>query len=124
MNGRWSAWLTLLCECGGSEPEKYSPPCFQPRHYKGVGLVEPLLFKIPLIRHFLYAMGNALPASREVMTRLMKSKMPLGLLPGGSEEIIISQSGKERVFIKERKVGEEGLDGSMVDLSCRHLSLA
>ena len=66
--------------------------------------MEPMLFKIPLIRPFLYAMGASLPASKRVMTGIMASKKPLGLLPGGSEEIIISQCGKERVFIKNRKV--------------------
>jgi len=63
-----------------------------------------MLFKIPLIRPFMYKMGAALPASKKVMKGIMSSKQPLGLLPGGSEEILISEAGKERVFIKNRKV--------------------
>lgn len=60
--------------------------------------------KIPLIRHFMLAMGTAAPATKKVMTGIMSSKKPLGLLPGGSEEILIAEAGKERVYIKKRKV--------------------
>jgi len=65
--------------------------------------VEPMLFKIPLIRHFITAFGNAAPATKKEMHRLMSTKIPLGLLPGGSEEIILSHHGHERVYIKKRK---------------------
>lgn len=65
-----------------------------------LALVEPLLFKVPLIRHFILAFGCARPATKREMFKLMAQKTPLGLLPGGSEEIILSKHGRERVYIK------------------------
>ena len=36
------------------------------------------------------------------MMDIFKSKVPFGILPGGSEEIIISEAGKECIYIKNR----------------------
>lgn len=69
-----------------------------------LALVEPLLFKVPLIRHFILAFGCARPATKGEMFKQMGQKTPLGLLPGGSEEIILSKHGRERVYIKVRGV--------------------
>ncbi|EWM29372.1 diacylglycerol acyltransferase family protein [Nannochloropsis gaditana] len=84
-------------------PEIYVPTAFRHMKPNAVALVEPLLFKIPLIRHFITAFGCARPATKHEMLYLMSKKKPLGLLPGGSEEIILSHHGHERVYIKHRK---------------------
>jgi hypothetical protein len=73
------------------------PQAFQHLPAKSTGLVEPNLFKIPLIRHFLLVFGCADPATKKRMNQLFEAKVPMGLLPGGSEEIILSQHGHERV---------------------------
>jgi hypothetical protein len=65
-------------------PEKYVPEAFSKLEPKGTGLCEPMLFQLPLIRHFLKAMGCADPASKGHMAKLMKNKVPIGLLPGDS----------------------------------------
>lgn len=84
-------------------PEIYVPTAFRHMKPNAVALVEPLLFKIPLIRHFITTFGCARPATKHEMLHLMSQKKPLGLLPGGSEEIILSHHGHERVYIKHRK---------------------
>lgn len=85
------------------DPEVYVPEAFRHMKPNAVALVEPLLFKIPLIRHFIQAFGCARPATKKMMFELMEKKIPFGLLPGGSEEIILSRHGHERVYIKKRK---------------------
>lgn len=85
------------------DPKTYVPQAFQHLPAKSTGLVEPNLFKIPLIRHFLLVFGCADPATKKRMNQLFEAKVPMGLLPGGSEEIILSQHGHERIFIKNRK---------------------
>ena len=84
-------------------PEVYVPEAFRHMKPNAVALVEPLLFKVPLIRHFIQAFGSARPATKKMMYSLMENKIPFGLLPGGSEEIILSHHGHERVYIKKRK---------------------
>lgn len=71
-----------------------------------LALVEPMLFKIPLIRHFLLSFGCVRPATKREMFKHMAQKTPLGLLPGGSEEIILSKHGRERVYIKVGRCGD------------------
>ncbi|GAB5029520.1 diacylglycerol acyltransferase family protein [Nannochloropsis oceanica] len=85
------------------KPEVYVPAAFRHMKPNAKAFVEPLLFKIPLIRHFITAFGNAAPATKKEMHRLMSTKIPLGLLPGGSEEIILSHHGHERAYILKRK---------------------
>ncbi len=86
------------------KPEVYVPEAFwHMKPKEGLALVEPMLFQIPLIRHFITAFGNARPATKRVMHGLMERKVPFGLLPGGSEEIILSHHGHERVYIHKRK---------------------
>ena len=94
-----------LCMCLSHirQPENYVPKAYAHLKPNGLALVEPLLFQVPLIRHFITAFGCCKPATKGWMKKLMAEKVPLGLLPGGSEEIIISKHGHERIWIKQRK---------------------
>ena len=81
-------------------PSLYLPPAFQDLSTKSSGVAEPNLFKIPLIKNFLAYFGCVEPATKEVINDIFSRRVPFGILPGGSEEIIYSEKGKENIFIK------------------------
>ena len=82
---------------------KYIPKNFSHMPKDTFGVVEPNLFKIPMIRPFLQLFGNAAPATKKQMKYFFKNNKSFGILPGGSEEIILSERGREKLYIKERK---------------------
>lgn len=81
----------------------YLPGLVQGKGWRATGVAEPLLWKLPFIRSFLQLMGCAEPAGRESFKDLLRRRIPFGILPGGSEEIILLTRGKERIYIKHRK---------------------
>lgn len=67
------------------------------------GVVEPLLHQLPFIRRWLAALGCAEPASRKRVQQIMRRGASFGILPGGSDEIVMADRGRERIYIRKRR---------------------
>lgn len=85
------------------DEKDYLPGLVRGKGWKATGVGEPLLWRLPFIRTFLQLMGCVEPAAHDSFKNLLRRRIPFGILPGGSEEIILLVKGKERVYIKERK---------------------
>lgn len=77
--------LNVALRMHGGDPQNLLPDPLKDVVPEACGVVEPLLFKIPLIRTFLLYFGAAKPASKDVMQDVFAKKLPFALLPGGSE---------------------------------------
>eukprot|EP00301_Raphidiophrys_heterophryoidea_P025961 c8838_g1_i1.p1 GENE.c8838_g1_i1~~c8838_g1_i1.p1 ORF type:complete len:379 (+),score=71.21 c8838_g1_i1:1155-2291(+) len=66
------------------------------------GVQAPVLFRLPFVRQILGLFGASTPATKEGVLSLLKKKSDFGILPGGSEELIYFEAGKEYVYIKHR----------------------
>ena len=66
------------------------------------GVMAPIFFKIPLMRHLLLLGGPGAPATKKEMKRLFDLRSDFGILPGGSEEVLAYRSGRDRVYIRRR----------------------
>ncbi|KAI9004391.1 diacylglycerol acyltransferase-domain-containing protein [Hyaloraphidium curvatum] len=86
----------------GAEKD-FVPGMLRGKGYTPTGVAEPLLWYLPFIRTFLQLFGCVRPAARESFKALLRERVPFGLLPGGSEEIIILTKGRERIYLKKRK---------------------
>lgn len=85
------------------DEKHYLPGMLRGKGWRAGGVAEPLLWWLPFIRSFLQLTGCVTPAARESFKELLKSRIPFGLLPGGSEEIILNIKGRERIYLKKRK---------------------
>jgi hypothetical protein len=61
-----------------------------------------VLFNMPFTRIILNLWGCCVPATKKGMYSLFQKRIPFGILPGGSEEIVFHRAGEERVYIKHR----------------------
>merc|ERR1712070_1177515 len=66
------------------------------------GVMAPLLFKIPLVRSFLFGAGCSTPATKAGMHGLMRQRADFGIITGGMEEVALYKYRHERVFIRKR----------------------
>eukprot|EP00928_Gymnodinium_smaydae_P054683 TRINITY_DN38414_c0_g1_i1.p1 TRINITY_DN38414_c0_g1~~TRINITY_DN38414_c0_g1_i1.p1 ORF type:complete len:356 (-),score=51.67 TRINITY_DN38414_c0_g1_i1:152-1171(-) len=66
------------------------------------GVQAPVLFKIPILRQVLNLFGCTVPATKAGMFALFRKKMTFGIVVGGSEEVAIQVSGRERLYLKHR----------------------
>ena len=66
------------------------------------GIMAPVLFYIPLIRHLLLALGCCTPATKRGFRSLLQQGVDVGILPGGMEEVALYQHATERVYVKNR----------------------
>eukprot|EP00929_Paragymnodinium_shiwhaense_P028627 TRINITY_DN16563_c0_g1_i1.p1 TRINITY_DN16563_c0_g1~~TRINITY_DN16563_c0_g1_i1.p1 ORF type:complete len:353 (-),score=75.87 TRINITY_DN16563_c0_g1_i1:125-1183(-) len=69
---------------------------------KVTGVEAPVLWRVPFIAATLEMLGACTPASKAKMKSLLASRIPFGILPGGSEEVAIHEHGKEHVYINNR----------------------
>ena len=79
--------------------EVYVPP-WLPLNATVSGVQAPVLFKIPLLRHILLGFGCCVPATKAGVRRLLTKRTTFGIIPGGSEEVAIHQTGKENIYLK------------------------
>jgi hypothetical protein len=67
------------------------------------GVMAPILFKIPLIRPLLLAFGCCTPVTKKGMISLFAKRSDFGMLPGGMEEVLLYEHGRDVVFLRKRK---------------------
>lgn len=66
------------------------------------GVQAPVLFRIPILNLVLALLGCCTPATRDELKRLMRERLTFGILPGGSEEVAVHETGAEVVYIRSR----------------------
>lgn len=83
----------------GSELDKRFPGLVGP---KLTGIAATVLFKIPVVREAFFHMGY-IDASRKVCSAALEQGQSLYIVPGGEEESMWTQQGKDIVVLKHRK---------------------
>jgi len=61
-----------------------------------------VVFKVPIFRDFSLALGN-IDASRAVAKKALDAGYSLGIIPGGEREQMMTEYGKFKIFLKQRK---------------------
>lgn len=77
-------------------------PSWLPLSFRVSGVQAPVLFRVPLLRHILLALGCCVPATKRKMQDLLRTKTTFGIVPGGSEEVALHCHGQENLFIRKR----------------------
>jgi len=90
------------------QPDKYVPLELQQvlsleRQLSCVGVMAPVLFRIPLFRNLLLGFGCCTPATKQGMNSLFLRRLDFGMLPGGMEEVALYTFQQEHVFLSPRK---------------------
>lgn len=83
------------------QPHKFWP-AEAPLDHRVSGVQAAVLFQVPILRQMMHMFGCTVPATKAGMFSLFKQKMPFGIIIGGSEEVAIQVSGRERLFLKHR----------------------
>jgi 1-acyl-sn-glycerol-3-phosphate acyltransferase len=66
------------------------------------GVQAPVLFRLPILRWILLALGCCVPATKAGLSRLMRQRTTFGIIPGGSEEVALHASGREHLYLRHR----------------------
>ena len=66
------------------------------------GVQAPVLFKIPILRHILLSFGCCVPATKHGVRKLLNDRTTFGIIPGGSEEVALHETGKENLYLRKR----------------------
>jgi len=64
--------------------------------------VAPLCFRMPLCRQMMEAMG-AVSSDKKLFAKYMKTGKDIAIIPGGVEEVVLSQEAREILYLKKRK---------------------
>jgi len=65
-------------------------------------VVAPLCFRMPLCRQMMQAMG-AISSKKKEFTKYMQTGKDFAVIPGGVEEVVLTDRRHERIFLRKRK---------------------
>ena len=85
-----------------AQDNAYYLPSWLPLKPVVSGVQAPVLFKIPILRHILLGFGCCVPATKHGVRTLLNRRTTFGIIPGGSEEVALHETGQENIYLKKR----------------------